>query len=179
MLRNSSAAYGILICILIDDFFLLGVPIFEGVQYQNKLDFVRAIIKCSIDDHRFSLDKIPPCSTLQQTCSIIKSNNSLNELNNVLCASIKSYHSCHSCNAKPESRFTLAKQIFVFKINTNNDVVGFPITTLIDNQTYLQEHCSSCNSSNRSVQLPIYKQILMECPIFLIVRFSMALIIGF
>ena len=32
----------------------------------------------------FSLDNIPPCSTLQQACSIIESNNALNELNNVL-----------------------------------------------------------------------------------------------
>ena len=149
------------------------------MQYQNKLDFVQAIIKCSIDDHRFSLDNIPPCSTLQQACSIIESNNALNELNNALCASMKSYHSCHSCNAKLESLFTLTKQIFVFKINTNNDVVGFPITIRIDNQTYPQEHCPNCNSSNRSVQLPVHKQVLMECPILLIVRFRMTFITGF
>ncbi|CAM4846474.1 unnamed protein product, partial [Rotaria magnacalcarata] len=144
------------------------ILIFERVDYQHKFHFIQAIVKCSSDTCEFTHDSIPLCITLQQSCSIIENDNKFGELNDLLRAEIKSFYSCYLCHDKHESLFILVKQIFIFKTNVNNDIVGFPIVTRADNQAYPQECCSNCNCSIKNVELPVHKQIFIKCPIYLI-----------
>ncbi|CAF3829497.1 unnamed protein product [Rotaria sordida] len=129
------------------------ILIFERINNQNKVNIIHAINQCSFAEPPPLLDIIPYCITLQEACTIIETYHALNELNDVLIANIKTYFYCHSCHSTPDSLFSLTKQIFIFKLSSNNKVTAYPIVPGVDSEQGAQGCCTSCRSSTKNIEM--------------------------
>ena len=115
------------------------------------------------------LDNIPSRVTLQEACSIIETNDAFNELNSVLTADIKTLFYCHSCRATSDTLFSLNTQIFIFKLNSNNQIVAYPVIPGIDNTKKVEQRCTYCSCATKNIEMAVYKQIFVKCPTCLMV----------
>ena len=149
-------------------FISLGILIFERVRQHSKSDLVPAIMRCSLAT-AILLDIIPPCVTLQETCSIIETNHILKELKNILKANVKTYFDCPSCRRALDSLATLTEQLFIFKSSSKNKIMAHPVVSLVDTIEHVHKCCTHYDQSKTNLKLHINKQILFKCPTYLIV----------
>ena len=114
------------------------------------------------------LDNIPSYITLQEACSIIETSDALDELNSVLTADIKTLFYCSSCCATSDILFSLNKQIFIFKLNSNNQIVAYPVYLALSLQIKLN-NVVSIVTARQKTEMNVYKQIFIKCPTCLMV----------
>jgi len=144
---------------------------FERINNETKFNLFQAIIKCTPDTNFTAFNNIQSCRTLQEVCSIIETNPQFHELNNKLSANIKSYFICNFCGDTPDNLSSSDNQIFLFKQNLNNQLVGYPVLSNNMNQNNTNWICNSCNNSTNNLEMDIHKQVFLKCPSCLIVSF--------
>jgi hypothetical protein len=118
-----------------------------------------------------SFNNIPSCRTIQQVCSLIESKPEFNELNNKLNANIRTFFCCNFCDGTPDSLSSWNYQIFLFKYNLNNQIIGYPAVSTNTNQNNTNWMCNHCNHSANNLEMNIHQQIFLKCPPCLIVSF--------
>lgn len=150
----------------------LGILIFERIRNEIKLNFVYAIIQCSLDTFPILLDDVPSCSTFQEACRLIETNHALDELSSVLIAKIKTFFYCSSCNDTPDSLQSSSNQIFIFKLSSNNQLIAYPVLTDVDKTNDDEAHCTYCDYKTTNIEMQVYKQLFFKCPSCLIVSIS-------
>jgi hypothetical protein len=144
--------------------------IFERLTSQTEHNLVHAIYKCALDKPFHSSNDILPCGTVQDACSIIQTNNTLQELNNVLSATMKTYYSCISCQNIFNGRLSSIEQIYIFKSSANGQSIAYPIIPDIEDENEnTEQHCLCGNSSTANISTQLHKQSFIKHPSCLIV----------
>ncbi|CAF1368369.1 unnamed protein product, partial [Rotaria sordida] len=144
------------------------ILVFERIDNKTKFNLFQAIIKCTVNTNFTSSNNIQSCRTIQEICSIIETNPQFHELNNKLNANIKSYFRCSFCGDTPDNLSSSDNQIFIFKQNMNNQLVGYPVLSNNMNQNNTSWICNSCNNSTNNLEMDIHKQVFLKCPSCLI-----------
>ncbi|CAF2986039.1 unnamed protein product [Rotaria sp. Silwood2] len=147
---------------------LFAHSLFERINNKTKFNLFQAIIKCILDINFTSFNNIQSCRTIQEVCSIIETNPQFHELNDKLNASIKSYFRCNFCGDTPDNLSSSDNQIFLFKQNLNNQLVGYPVVSNNMNQNNTNCICNNCNNSTNNLEMDIQKQVFLKCPSCLI-----------
>ncbi|CAF4999893.1 unnamed protein product, partial [Rotaria sp. Silwood1] len=144
------------------------ILVFERINNKTKFNLFQAIFKCTMDANFTSFNNIQSCRTIQEVCSIIETNPQFHELNDKLNANIKSYFRCIFCGDTPDNLSSSDNQIFLFKQNMNNQLVGYPVLSNNMNQNNTNWICNNCNNSTNNLEMDIHKQVFLKCPSCLI-----------
>ncbi|CAM4769922.1 unnamed protein product [Rotaria magnacalcarata] len=97
------------------------ILVFERIHHQNKLNFIYAIMQCTLNRSSFVPANIPVCATIQEACYIISTHPDLIELNNALISNIKTNFYCYSCHKRfVESNFQI-NDLFDSRIKLTDD----------------------------------------------------------
>ncbi|CAF3002741.1 unnamed protein product [Rotaria socialis] len=146
----------------------IGILVFERIHHQNKLNFIYAIMQCTLNRSSIVPANIPVCATIQEACYIISTHPDLTELNNALISNIKTTFYCYSCHKVPDSLQKQAAQIYIYKLPHTNKIVAHPVLLNVDVDDSRQEHCTYCNCSSKNIEMPVCKQVFIQCPRYLI-----------
>ncbi|CAF4583183.1 unnamed protein product [Rotaria socialis] len=144
------------------------ILVFERIHHQNKLNFIYAIMQCTLNRSSIVPANIPVCATIQEACYIISTHPDLTELNNALISNIKTTFYCYSCHKVPDSLQKQAAQIYIYKLPHTNKIVAHPVLLNVDVDDSRQEHCTYCNCSSKNIEMPVCKQVFIQCPRYLI-----------
>ncbi|CAF4177890.1 unnamed protein product, partial [Rotaria sordida] len=80
----------------------------------------------------------------------------------------ESYFRCNFCGDTPDNLSSSDNQIFIFKQNMNNQLIGYPVLSNNMNQNNTSWICNSCNNSTNNLEMDIHKQGFLKCPSCLI-----------
>ncbi|CAF3777950.1 unnamed protein product [Rotaria sordida] len=140
------------------------ILVFERVNNKTKFNLFQAIFKCTLDTNFTSFNNIQSSRTIQEVFSIIETNPQFHELNDKLNASIKFYFRCNFCGDTPDNLSSSDNQIFLFKQNMNNQLVGYPVVSNNMNQNNTNWICNNCNNSTNNLEMDIHKQVFLKSP---------------
>ena len=152
-------------------FVFLGIMIFERLTSKTKHNLIHAMYKCALDKSFYSLNEIPPCGTIQDACYIIQTNNSLEELNSDLIATMKSYYLCSACENLFDGQLYSNEQIYIFKSSSDGQFLAYPIVPDIEEEEdeNIEQYCPCGNSSTININMQVPKQSFLIRPSCLIV----------
>lgn len=143
--------------------------IFNRLTAQTEHNFISTLYLCVLNKESPALNRIQSCVTLQEGCALIRTTSALCELNDVLIATIKSYHRLEFFEASCAGFVTSIEEIFIIKFPCTSPLIAHSILPVGNDKINIQQ-CSTCHQGSRfNTKTSLLKQVFVRYPLYLIV----------